>query len=221
MQTETATAPVTPKAPPGAQEINGKLYMEDGRGQLLPIETIKPQDLLGDEVVRKICGYAQPLAAELARFKQHSFDDVDGFLGLLAQQYGVKLRGKKGNHSLTTIDGLKMVQVAVSESIDFGPELQIAKAIVDECLRDWSAEASAEIRAIITRAFNVDNEGKINRNEMLSLLRIEFSDERWQRAMAAVRDSMRVTGSKRYLRVYERDQPDGEWKAVVLTLAAA
>jgi len=221
MQTETATAPVTPKAPPGAQEINGKLYMEDGRGQLTPIEAIKPQDLLMDEVVRKISGYAVPLAAELTRFKGHSFDDVDGFIGLLAQQYGVKLRSKKGNHTLTTIDGLKMVQVAVSESIDFGPELQIAKEIVDECLRDWSADASAQIRAIITRAFNVDQEGKINRNEMLSLMRLDFEDERWQRAMTAVRESMRVSGSKRYLRVYERDRPDGEWKAVVLTLAAA
>jgi hypothetical protein len=32
---------------------------------------------------------------------------------------------------------------------------------------------------------------------------------------------MRVTGSKRYIRVYERDRADGEWRPVELNLAAA
>lgn len=219
MEPETVNA--TRQLPPGAVEVAGKTYMPDGRGQLVPIEAVKATDLLMDETVRKIAGYAAPLSAEVTRFKQHSFDDVDSFVSLLAQEYGVKLGGKKGNLTLTTFDGLKKVQVAVSEHIDFGPELQVAKGLVDECLREWAADSRSEIRAIVTRAFNVDQEGKINRAELLSLLRLDIEDERWQRAMAAIRDSMRVTGSKRYIRVYERDRPDGEWRPVEISLAAA
>lgn len=220
MQSETASPSIRPN-PPGTVDVGGKLYMPDGRGQLVPLEAIKPQDILMDETVRKIAGYAAPLSAEVGRFKQHSFDDVDSFVALLAQHYGTKMGGKKGNLTLTTLDGLKRVQVAVSEHIDFGAELQVAKTIVDDCLREWAADSRTEIRAIVTRAFNVDQEGKINRAELLSLLRLDIEDERWQRAMTAIRESMRVTGSKRYIRVYERDRPDGEWRPVEISLAAA
>jgi len=207
--------------PPGAVTVAGNVYMPDAKGQLVPLESIKPTDKLMDEVVRKIFDYAAPLSSEIARFKAHTFDDVDGFVGLVAQEYGAKLGGRKGNTTLTTFDGLKRVQVAIADRIDFGPELQVAKDLVDECLREWSAESRVEIRSIVTRAFNVDQSGKINRAELQSLLRLEIADERWQRAMAAIRDSMRVIGSTRYVRIYERDRPDGEWRPVSLDIAAA
>ncbi|MCE2739647.1 MAG: DUF3164 family protein [Rhodobacter sp.] len=39
-------------------EVGGKVYMATAKGGLQPVETIKPQHLLEDEVVRKITGYA-------------------------------------------------------------------------------------------------------------------------------------------------------------------
>ena len=202
-------------------EMNGKSYMADTRGALVPIEQVRPLDKLMDETVRKVFGYAAPLSAELARFKSHTFDDVDALMALAAQEYGATLGGRKGNITLTTYDGLRKVQVAIADHVDFGPELQIAKALVDECLNEWTSEARSEIRSIITRAFSVDKEGKINRTELLSLLRLDIEDERWQRAMDALRDSMRVIGSKRYVRFYQRQTPDGVWEPVTLDVAAA
>lgn len=202
-------------------EMNGKQYMADARGALVPVEQVKPLDKLMDEVVRKVFGYAEPLSAEIARFKAHTFDDVDALMALAAQDYGATLGGRKGNVTLTTFDGLRRVQVAIADHIDFGPELQIAKALVDECLNDWTSEARSEIRSIITRAFSVDKEGKINRAELLSLLRLDIEDERWRRAMDALRDSMRVIGSKRYVRFYQRRSVEAGWEPVTLDVAAA
>src|SRR3546814_10796850 len=71
-----------------------------------------------------------------------------------------------GNRTFTSYDGLLKVVVHVSETIIFGPELQVAKGLVDECLREWSATSSVEIRAIINRAFDVDQQGRINRNDL-------------------------------------------------------
>ena len=79
--------------------------------------------------------------------------------------------------------------------------------------------ARDEIRAIVTRAFNTDKEGQINRSEIFMLLRLEIEDPRWLRAMKAIRDAMRVVGSKTYVRCYRRDAFDAPWAAVSIDLA--
>lgn len=207
--------------PLNSVEVNGKLFVYDPKGVLVPIDAIRPADRLMDETVRKILGYARPLADQIARFKAHTFDDVDAFVALLQQEYGARIGGQKGNITLTTFDGLFKVQVQVSDSIVFGPELQVAKGLVDECLNDWTADSNANLQAIVQRAFNVDKEGKVNPTELFSLLRLDIQDDRWQRAMTAIRDSIRVTGSKRYVRFYRRANSQAAWEGVAIDVAAA
>lgn len=205
----------------GVTEIAGKSYMGDGKGGLTPVDMIKPQHKLEDETVRTIVRYATALSDQITRFKQHTFDDIGAFEALLAQEYGTTLGGKKGNKTLMTVDGLLKVQVQVADHIDFGPELQIAKQLVDECLNEWSADSRPEIQAIVTRAFNTDKAGQINRSEIFMLLRLDIDDARWRKAMDAIRDAMRVVGSKTYVRMYQRETFDGRWDPVTIDLAKA
>lgn len=205
----------------GITIVNGREYMPDAKGNLVPVEAIKPADRLEDETVRKIMKYATDLSAQISRFKAHTFEDLGSFEALLAQEYGATKGGAKGNKTFMTFDGLMKVQVQVQDYIDFGAQLQIAKGLVDECLTEWSADSRPEVRAIITRAFNTDREGQINRAEIFMLLRLDIEDERWKRAMAAVRDAMRVVGSKTYVRCYERPRLDAPWQAVTIDLARA
>jgi hypothetical protein len=187
----------------------------------VPLSAVKPVDLLMDQTVRKMMEHALQLNAQIARFKGHCFDDVGSFQALIAEKYGATVGGKKGNLTLTSFDGCAKVQVQVADLITFGPELQAAKTLIDECLNEWSAASRDELRAIVTRAFNVDKEGRINRAELFMLLRVEIADERWKRAMDAIRDSIRVIGSKTYIRFYERDGADKPWRGVTIDLAAA
>lgn len=207
--------------PDGRQFVNGAEYMQDAKGALVPVNLIKPQHLLQDEVVRKIIGHAIALSAQVARFKAHTFDDIGGFEALLEQEYGSTIGGAKGNKTLMTHDGLFKVQVQVADYIDFGPELQTAKGLIDECLNEWAAGARDELRAIVTRAFNTDKPGQINRSEVFMLLRLNIEDARWQRAMTAIRDAMRVVGSKTYVRCYRRPNQEAPWEAVSIDLAKA
>lgn len=207
--------------PDGRREIAGKVYMPDAKGNLVPIDLVKPQDQLEDETVRRIIGFADALSAQVARFKAHTFEDLGNFEALLAQEYDATKGGAKGNKTFMSYDGLYKVQVQVADYIDFGPELQIAKGLVDECLNEWAADSRPEIRAIVTRAFNTDKEGQINRSEIFMLLRLDIEDGRWQRAMKALRDAMRVVGSKTYVRCYRRETPDGAWQAITIDLAKA
>lgn len=203
----------------GIEHIKGKDYMPDAKGKLVPVELIKPADKLEDETVRKIMAYATDLSEQIARFRGHTFEDLGSFEALLQQEYDTKKGGKKGNKTFMTFDGLKKVQVQVSDFIDFGPQLQIAKELIDECLNEWAEDSPAEIRAIVTRAFNTDKAGQINRSEVFMLMRLEIEDERWKRAVEAIRDAMRIVGSKTYIRFYERKSLDDAWKAVTIDLA--
>ncbi|MFC3074659.1 DUF3164 family protein [Shinella pollutisoli] len=205
----------------GVVIVNGKEYMPDAKGALVPLSLIKPQDKLQDEVVRKIMGHAIALNAQISRFLGYSNVDLGDLDALLAQEYGARIGGVKGNRTYQTFDGLMKVQVQVADQIDFGPELHIAKSLIDECLNEWSAEARPEIQSIVTRAFNTDKEGRINRAEIFMLLRQDIADERWQRAMDAIRDSMRVTGTKQYMRFYRRDSVTEGWRPVTIDLAKA
>lgn len=218
--TDTQIAPNEPRSD-GCVTVNGRTYLPDAKGNLVPKELVKPQDQLEDEVVRKIIGYARELSGQIARFRGHTFTDLGELDALLEQEYGVKKGGRKGNRTYQSFDGTMQVRVQVSDFIDFGPQLQVAKQLIDECLNEWAAESRAEIRAIVTRAFNTDKEGQINRSEIFMLLRLEIDDPRWQKAMEALRDAMRVTGSRTYVRFYERRAPEESWRAITIDLASA
>ncbi len=201
--------------------INGTDYMTDAKGSLVPINLIKPVDKLEDEIVRKIMKYATDLNVQITRFRGHTMTDLGEFDALLDQEYNTKKRGKKGNRTYSTFDGLQKVVVQIQDTIDFGPQLQQAKTLLDECMNEWAANARPEIQAIITRAFNTDKEGKVNRSEIFMLLRLDISDERWLEAMRAIREAMRVTSSKEYVRFYTRDAIQNPWKSVTINLAVA
>lgn len=201
--------------------IDGNPHLGDGKGGWTPVDLIKPQHLLEDQTVRVIIGYGRALSDEVARYKAHTFDDIGTFDAILAETYETTKGGAKGNKTLMTVDGLMKVQVQVADYIDFGPELQTAKTLVDECLIEWSANARSEIRTIVTRAFNTDKAGQINRAEIFMLLRLEIEDPRWKRAMDAIRDAMRVVGSKTYVRCYQRPSHDAPWQAITIDLAKA
>ena len=205
----------------GVTLVNGKKYMPDARGNLVPVEMINASDKLEDEVVRKIIDFAVNLSAQIARFRGHTMTDLGEFDALLEQEYNVTKGGKKGNRTYQTFDGLMRVTVQVADSVTFGPQLQIAKKILDELLTEWSSDSRPEIRAIITKAFNTDKEGQVSRSDIYALLRLPIEDPQWKEAMRAIRDAMRIVGSKEYVRFHRRADVKDEWQAVTIDLAKA
>lgn len=201
------------------QTVNGVDYMPDATGSLVPVAQIRPIDLARHELVIEKAAKAKVLQQHLRALKYEMLADIDAFVELSAERYDVKLGGKKGNVTLASFDGAYQVQRQISEHLVFDEGLQAAKALIDECLRGWTAGSPTELRAIIDQAFQVDKEGRINTARILGLRRLDIKDERWQKAMTAIGDSLRVTGTRPYVRVYERDEA-GKYNAVVLDMAA-
>ena len=76
------------------------------------------------------------------------------------------------------------------------------------------------IRVIVDRAFRTDSKGQLKTASVLELMRVEINDEEWQRAMAAIRDSIQTAGTSTYVRIYRRTGASDQYEAVPLDLAA-
>ena len=194
-------------------------YMRDGAGNLIALENIRPIDLARDELVREIAAKAKVVHEQLAELKKDMLGDIEAFIALSVERYGVTLGGKKGNVRLESFDGSLQVQRQIGEHLTFDEGLQAAKALIDECLRDWTRDSGSEVRTLVDHAFRVDKEGKLNIGAILGLRRLEITDERWQRAMGAISDSVKVVGTRAYVRVYEMGE-NGKPAAISLDMAS-
>lgn len=199
-------------------EVNGKLYWEDAKGNLVADELVKDIDKERDELVRGFVKSAVDLQANIRAFKNRVFDDVAAFVQLSGEKYGVQMGGRKGNLTLHTYDGKYKLQVAVADHLSFDERIHAAKEQIDLCLQEWSADARPEIRTLIDNAFQVDKEGNLSTARILGLRRVDIRDDRWQRAMQAISDSVQVVGSKDYVRFYERDSL-GKYQPITLDMA--
>jgi hypothetical protein len=203
----------------GITEMDGKQFMTDSRGGMIPVEMVNELDKLRDQTIRGIAARAIEMRDKLSVFKGKMRDDLLSYLALSSEQYGKKYGGRKGNVTLLSYDGSLKLVLAVNENIVFDERLQIAKSIIDECISRWSEGSRDEIRALINDAFYVDKAGNINTTRILGLRRLNIQDAEWKRAMDAITDSIQVSGSKEYLRVYTREK-DGEYRQVPLDVAS-
>lgn len=194
-------------------------HRQDHLGRLVPEQQIKPIDLARDELVQEIVAKAKAKSAELAKFKAEVFADIAAFVDLSSEQYGVHLGGHKGNVSLVSFDGRFRVLRAIAENITFDERLQAAKALIDECLNEWTEDAPGELRTVVQDAFRVDQVGNIRIQQVLALRRLNIEDKRWKNAMTAISDAIQVVGSKSYVRVYERIGDTTGYRQISLDVA--
>lgn len=195
-------------------------YWENAKGDLVPESKVSDIDKLRDQLVRDLCTQAETRSNDLAKFKLDSMGDVTAFVETSVEQYGVKVRGTKGNFTLMTFDGKLKVVRQMQDQITFGEQLQAAKSLIDQCVTRWAEGANDNIKVLVSDAFQVDKQGLINTGRVLGLRRLDIKDEDWQTAMKAISDSIQVASTKPYIRFYKRNENTGAYDAINLDLAA-
>ncbi|WP_299734046.1 DUF3164 family protein [uncultured Endozoicomonas sp.] len=195
-------------------------YRQDHQGRLVPEDLIKPIDKARDELVAEILSQALPQRDLLAQFKHKTIGDIQAFVELSAEQYGVKLGGKKGNVQLLSFDGRYKVQLKQHEHITFSEQIEAAKELIDNCLNRWTEGGRPEVKALVERAFRTNHKRQLRTAEVLGLKNLEIDDEEWQLAMKALVDSITVAGSTAYINIYERVGDTDRWQHISLDLAA-
>lgn len=195
-------------------------YMLNALGHLVPEANVREQDKLRDQVARSLVAEARSINAQLAAFKKKSLGDIDDLVKIAGERYDVALGGKKGNISVSTYDGKFKVQRSVADVLQFTEEMEAAKALIMACIKRWSEGANPHMSTLVSRAFAPGRNGQLKTAAVLDLLRIEFEDVEWKKAMEALKDSIATNGTAIYVRVYERIGDSGQYKAIPLDLAA-
>jgi len=194
-------------------------YMENAAGHLIPVSQVSELDLLRNDLIGDVFTQVKALRKAMREFKVMVLSEVAAFIQLSADEYHVNLGGKKGNVSLVTFDGQQKIAFSVAETLGFDEKIHAAKAIIDECLQRWTEGSDDKIKALVGLAFKKDSAGEIRTQSVLALFKLDFKDPRWLEAMAALRDSLTVSGSKSYMRFYERVGEQGRWQQLSLDMA--
>lgn len=195
-------------------------YWKDANDALIPVSKIKPIDKERHAVVTQLCEQAEAQSSAIFGFKLTSMTAVDDFVEHSLAAYGVKQGGKKGNVTLVSFDGRYKIERRMQDTIAFDERLQAAKALIDECIHGWGKGSQAEMKVLVNDAFQVDQAGRISTGRVLGLRRHNFAAEKWQQAMQAISDSIRVVSTKPYIRFYKRDDVTGAYMPINLDVAA-
>ena len=195
-------------------------FMLDAQGRLVPEKAVREIDKLRDQTVRQIVEKAIALNKAMADFKVGAFSDIATFVATSAEQFGVEMGGNKGNVTLRSYDGRYKIERAVQERVEFDERLQAAKELIDECITEWGAKATDELRALVRDVFKVDQQGRVSTYRILGLKRYGFQDPKWLTAMEAIAQSLTVVGSSTYVRIYQRVGDTDRYVPIPLDLAA-
>lgn len=196
-------------------------YKANAAGHLVPVEAISELDKARDELVLELVAKAKSVNSTLSKAKTEIMADIGAFVELSAEKYNAKIGGGKGNVTLLSFDGKYKITRSVQDTMVFDERITAAKAKVDACIHKWSQGSRVEVKALIEHAFQVDKQGNISTSRIFGLLRLDIDDTDWRDAMAALRDSMQVVASKSYVRVYERENSESEYKPIVMDMAGA
>ncbi|WP_154124188.1 DUF3164 family protein [Grimontia hollisae] len=193
-------------------------YRQNAQGHMVPESQIKPIDLLRDDLVQRVVADARDLQKIMAIFKVGAMNEISDFVDLSAEEYDVKYGGTKGNVTLMSFDGRYKLVRAKGEHRVFDERIQAAKTLIDSCINRWSEGANDQIKALVDHAFRVNKQGRIDVNQVLSLRQLDIDDAQWNEAMDAIADSIQITGTSSYLRLYER-KGDGCYIQIPLDIA--
>ncbi|MGR6871217.1 DUF3164 family protein [Pseudomonas sp. HK3] len=195
-------------------------YMQNAAGHMVPEDQVRDQDKLRDQVVLDLATKAKLINEQLSKFKRLALEDIQALIETAAEKYEVQIGGKKGNVSLISYNGKYKVDRSVANVISFTEELEAAKALITECIDEWTQSSSKNVRALVDRAFKTNTKGQVKTAAVLDLLRLEIDDEKWQRAMQALKDSIQVNSTTTYIRIYERIGMSNQYAAIPLDIAA-
>ncbi len=191
----------------------------DARGKAIPPSYVKPIDKKKDATVESIVNEALSLEKKLKTLKAKWLHKVRAYQELIAMESGVVINGK-GNITLTNFSGDKQVEFAMHDILKFDEKIQVAKAIIDNCLKRWGADANPNLVAVVNQAFEVDKQGRINIQAILKLRALNIKDEEWQKAMTIINEALNVCGTRQYLNVRIRENETDKFRTINLNMSS-
>ena len=175
-------------------------------GSYVDLAELEPRKQLAHELVNEFFPKAEDESTRLHQLKKTALGEMQAYRKMMLEDHGVTVGGKEGNLTLRTVCGTRMMKLTVSKTVSFGPELEAAKALIDEFLEAEIAKGGSEhIHAIVTKVFKVNGKGRVDTSGILGLREHRFDEPLWDRAMDAIKDAICRDTATTYLNFYQVD----------------
>ncbi len=200
--------------------IEEEIFWEDSQQRLIPKAQVKTTDQSRDEMVEELVARWKSCQSQIKELKIWIYAEVNAFLDLLHQEYKATDKQKSNNVTLKDFSGRFKLVLNAADFITFDEKLKVAKSLIDSCIGRWSLGADKNLVAIINDAFRVNQQGRISIPRVLGLRNLNIEDPEWLEAMQAINDSIVIEHTKKYIRLYEREQSEeGKYVALPLDIA--
>lgn len=173
-----------------------------------------------DITVRLVEG-ARALRDLMAEQKQRFLAEAELYVRSMLAQYNADPTGKRGGFVIVSYDDLLKVELSVADYRAVDGAVVAAQALVSEVLTDLTEQLEPWVRELLDNAFNRDEKtGRINVDRLQSLRKVDIPHPKWPQTCEAIADSIRIAGSRSYLRFYERQRRDQQFTAISLQFSS-
>ncbi len=189
----------------------------DDRGRPVPEQYIPATDKKRDQLVERTFKKVVKLSEKIAETKCEIVGSIDKYLDELAKENRVR-ENWKGNILLQNFDKSLCIERRIDDNIGFDEKLQMVKTIVDKWIAGRLDGIDENLGKVITQAFNVDKQGRVNTAMLMKLLNLEIEDSEWKKAMRMLKESIIVKSSKQSTTFKRKVKTEaGEtWEVIVL-----
>lgn len=189
----------------------------DHKGVAIPAKYVPKNDKEREVIVTRYINRAIKLNEALIDFKNGVLAECDAFYDQLMADNGVKKQGK-GNYSLTTFDKAYKIEVDVQDRIEFDDTIQVAHEKLKAFIAEKTQGVDFDLQQIVNGAFQT-SKGKMDVKRVLGLFEYNINHPTWKEAMELIKNSIQRNSSKRYVRLWER-QENGDYRAIELNFSA-
>ncbi|MAD90288.1 DUF3164 family protein [Pseudoalteromonas phenolica] len=196
-------------------------FYTNSRGFKVPADKVSDNDKAQDALVLDLVQQAKQHSAAHDEFKRSVFTRVNDFIADMAHSYNVEIGGKKGNITLTSFDGRSRIKVGVADDVNFGPEIIVAKELINNVVNemlDHVGDDAQLIKDIVQDAFETNKEGQYSKAKIMNLrskYRYSHDSDEWAEAMKAIDDAFIFSSTKTYVLFHERNEL-GKWIQIPL-----
>lgn len=195
-----------------------KIYI-DSAGNNIPSKHVKMETQLEDQLVNQITTLVKKQQKNLKITKGKILSLLDKHTLTCAERLGVTTGGAKGNAVYRDFADSQKVEVRVGDLTEYSAQIIHAKALIDEMVEEWSKDINNPLPMLFSDIWDSNN-GRLDKKKLKKLVTRQINDERWERAVQIILESERVIGTKTYIRVYQKDGEENNWKNLTLDFSA-
>lgn len=174
-------------------------------GSYVDLAELEPRKQLAHDLVGVLFAVAEEESSRLIALKSRALREIRAYRDMMMDDYGIQVGGAEGGITLRSVCGTMMVKLDINKQTSFGPELNAAKALLDEWMESRLEGSTEEIRAILEDVFKPNKKGRLDTARILGLRKHKFTQPLWLQAMDAIEDAIIRDNATTYIRFYRVD----------------